>query len=445
MTILKSWLLQPSGDSDMSRRFAFLFCSSLLGLLVATDAGQSPTAAEAKPPLSHSVKQLVEQLGDANQRKADIAEAALLKFGPDILPLLRPLAAKATGDQRKRLEPVIATLNDVAPRTVTLQKKTITLRAALTEVKKQTGIEVVDLRREKTDPELSLDLAGATFWRALDTIAAQAKVVVSVYEGDGQVTLVDGVYRGYPVSYSGIFRTTLKRITVTHDFDSGNRFCTVVLETAWEPRFQPLYLDQGSGTVSFMNDGKRESVLQPGKGSTSVHGRTSLEFSLRLPAPERSVAKLDMIQGDLGVITPSKMLTFTFDKLSRIEKAKEVQTQTQDGVTARLFKLLPDEDRWRVQLLLTYPRVGPRFESYQSWLVNNEISLEKKRGTSRERPVRGGVRINRGTYPRADILYYFSNKNGRLKKPGDWKLVYRAPGRIVTVPLRYEFKDIPMP
>src|SRR5262245_61773698 len=63
-----------------------------------------------------------------------------------------------------------------APRLFKLTKKAIPLAAALRELTKQTGIEIVDKRLVKTDPQLDLKFDGTPFWQALDTIARKARV-----------------------------------------------------------------------------------------------------------------------------------------------------------------------------------------------------------------------------------------------------------------------------
>jgi hypothetical protein len=356
------------------------------------------------------------------------------------LLLPHPLRPRASAAERES-DP------EVAPRRVTLKDKAISLAEALRRLKAQTGIEVVDRRRQKTNPTLDLALADTPFWPALDGIAQKAKVVVDLYQDDGRIALVDGTYRPLPVSYSGVFRTVLKRLTLTQDLEAGTRFGVAYLEVAWEPRFQPFFLDQQAASVSYRDpNGKAQSSGQKGKGQLDVHGRISQEFTVVFPAPDRAVKRLDLIKGSMSLLTPRNMLTFTFDKLAPIGAKKgKPQVLKKEGVTVRLTKFLPDDDPIDVEVVLDYPRDEIRFQSHQSWLVNNEIVLVKKGA----RPVRhlptGSREGARTVYPHAEILYYFANKGGKLGKPQDLKLVYRTPGRIVSLPMQFEFKDVPLP
>jgi hypothetical protein len=339
-----------------------------------------------------------------------------------------------------------APAHDLAPKRVAIQKKAISLSDALAEVKKQTGLEVLDKRRTRTNPRLSLDIQGATFWEAVDRISAAARAPISLYEANGQVALVDGAYRRLPVSYSGLFRTVVKRIVLTRDLDAGAHYAVVHLEVAWEPRLEPFYLDLGPTSVSYPDAaGKQVAIDMEGKGQIQVHGRNFLEFTVRFPAPDRSMARLKGLAGKLTLVTPSRMLTFTFGRLGKIDKAGLAQKQEQDGVTVRLNKLLPGDDPLDVEVALAYPAEGPKFESYQSWLVNNDIYLARLKGGAPVRPLPGGMEIDRSTYPNALIRYHFDNKKNRFGNLKDWKLVYRTPGRIVSLPLQFAFKDLPLP
>ena len=117
------------------------------------------------------------------------------------------------------------------------------------------------------------------------------------------------------------------------------------------------------------------------------------------------------------------------------------------GRLPRPYHVNPRTPRWdpeEVEVALDYPPDGPHFESYQSWLVNNEVFLEKIKGGTRVRPPQGGMQTVKGAYPRALLRYYFENGKRRLGDPRDWKLVYRTPGRIVNLPVQFEFKDLPL-
>ena len=102
-------------------------------------------------------------------------------------------------------------------------------------------------------------------------------------------------------------------------------------------------------------------------------------------------------------------------------------------------------------LMLEYPADGPKFESFQSWLLSNEIYLEKEvDGVLQRFPKNFGEEIGGGDDEdnKAFARYRFGDQPEKslvLGKISDWKLVYRTPGKIAEVPLTFEFKDLPLP
>jgi hypothetical protein len=344
---------------------------------------------------------------------------------------------------------------ELAPKMMNLQGPNIPLSKALTELESQTGNHVEDRRREKDQAkQLKLDLKNATFWQALDAIAKAADARVSLYERDGKIALVDGPHQEMPISYSGLFRVTIKELHLHRYLDSDAHSCDIKLEVAWEPRFQPLLMETRPDTLVVQDDkGRAIEIPEEGKGPVAI-GRPMVQtINLRIPAPQRSAKQLGLLKGNLAVVGPTRMLTFAFDKLAKIEKAADAQKQTKEGVTVHLRELRSEggsgEEVWTIGLLLEYPLGGPKFESFQSWIVNNKICLEKEHaGIEQQFPPNLGYETDDQTDTKAIIRYRFGDEPDKkltLGKFSDWKLVYSTPGRIVEVPVAFDFKDLPLP
>lgn len=327
---------------------------------------------------------------------------------------------------------------DPVPTSVTIQDKSIPLSKALMALSKQTGIEVEDRRREKEDRPIKLDLAKSTFWQALDTIAREADLRVSLYERDRKIALVDGPYHEVPTSYTGPFRIAIKRMTAVRDLEADAHFTVAHLEVAWEPRIQAFLLESRPDSLVVKDDkGRVREMPEEAKGQASVNGRLAEVIEVRLPGLPRSANAIAQLKGTLSLVGATKMLTFTFNKL-------EKETLTQDGVTVRLFQLSTNGDPWTIGLSLRYPPGGPRFESFQSSVVNNEIYLEKN---GKRYPSNGGSSIDQ-TDNEATVRYLFEEDQAKkfiLGKPADWKLIYLTPGKISEMPVPFEFKDVPLP
>jgi hypothetical protein len=385
-------------------------------------------------------------------RRALIAVVCLLVT---LLILSSPVPCVVGSEKDKTKGPDNSVPKELALKTVTMQDPNTSLSKALKELAGQTGNHVEDRRREKDESKLlKLDLRNATFWQALDAIAKAADARISLYERDGKLALVDGPHQLLPVSYNGLFRVTVKELHLHHYLDSDTHFCDIKLEVAWEPRFQPLFMETRPDSLTVLDDkGRAIEIPEEGRGPTAIGQPTATTANIRIPAPQRSAKQLALFKGQLMVTGPSKMLTFVFDKLSKIEKPADAKKETKEGVTVNLRELRSEggggDEVWTVGLLLEYPADGPKFESFQSWIVNNKIYLEKEQsGIKQQFPPNLGYETDDQSDTKAIIRYRFGDEPDKklsLGKFGDWKLVYSTPGKINEVPVPFEFKDLPLP
>jgi hypothetical protein len=407
---------------------------------------------EPAPALRVKVQQLVEQLASPDKTVQEAAAKELVGLGPDILPLLPKAGTPVKPAQGKYLDTIIKELREgqarkeMAPKRVTLEGDAVSLAKALEELTQQTGIVVEDRRQGKPDAKLKLVLKDVPFWQALDTVTREADARIYLYRG--KIALIDGPHRETPVSYEGIFRVALERLTAEQDFKTGSRTLLARLEIAWEPRFRPFLVDTRPQSLIIEDDkGRRLPAEEAGGGKSAVENPNAVTIDLRLPAPPRAASGLNLLKGSLGVVGPSKMAEFTFDTLDQLVNNAPAREKTQDGITVRVGRPILDRNAWKVHVTLEYPPGGPEFESFQasSWLVNNEIYLLKEK-TGERFPLNGGYATDSFEKNRASLEYNFVEEaKMRLGKPGDWKLVYRTPGTIIDIPVPFEFKDLPLP
>jgi hypothetical protein len=370
--------------------------------------------------------------------------------------LVVPLAGQSVNAQGK--DKGDSPEKELAPRLITLDEKDIPLTSALAELAKQTGNQVEDRRKEKDDPRLKLELKKATFWQALDAIAKEADAKVSLYERDGKLALVDGPHQALPASYNGLFRVGIKRMDMIHILEPEAHYCNVHLEIAWEPRFQPFTLETQPDALEVKDDkGVALDTAAPqgrrDQEQATAGKKNAVELEMRVPAPKRASATFGLLKGSLSVVGPTKMLTFTFPKLAKIEKRADFLKQAQEGVTCTVRKFLLEggegDALWTAEVQVDYPAEGPRFESFQSSMVNNEIFLERPRAGGTQRlACNGGYETDEIRDNVARVTYRFTDEPEKkviLGKPEDWKLVYKAPGRVVELTVPFEFKDLPLP
>ena len=321
------------------------------------------------------------------------------------------------------------------------------LSAALDELARQTSEAVADQIGDP-DPQLNLDLENVPFWEALDALADKARARVDLHPREGRVALV-GRPAGWhppPVSHSGLFRIALHDLTSKLDLETETRACTASVEVGWEPHLLPLLLETRPRSLTVHDDAGR--VLPAGTATSSlapVDGRTSLPFDVALPPVDRSVKTLSLVEGELYAVAPTKMLTFSFGSLGDLAKAPPGDAQlqqTQEGVSCRIGKVTAEDERWSVEIILDYPDGNAKLDSYQSWVVNNEIALERADG---DRFSTSTYLLEESTPRHAVLTYHFTDKERLKRGLAGWKLVYTTPALVVKVPIHFSFHDVPLP
>ena len=425
----------------------------ILGLacLPGTARGQGPDAA-----LRDRVAQLVERLGSAEESTRKAAEESLVKLGARALPLL---PAEGEVDDEARREAIgrvraaveAAAGANLGASTVTIRGEGIRLTEALRQLQSQSGNPITDLREqfgaEATNPAMDLDIEARPFFEALDVIASKAGVVPNFFTGDGSVGLMAGYlgeggvepageepFRAYP----GPFRVVLRQVFASRDFRTGTGQANAQIEVAWEPRLRPMLLAlkaEGLAIVDDRGESVRPTVM---RDSTDVVLRPEnpvAEINLNMAAPDRAAKELATLGVEGEVTLPAAMKTFRFPSLD----AKDVE-QEQGEVGVRFEGMEPDGPVWKVRIAVSYPGEGPAFESYRQGLFNNRLWLQRADGSRFE--WNGGYSNTGSDAGRLGFEYLFVDAPGR---PADYQLVYETPGAVATIPIKFEFKDVPLP
>jgi hypothetical protein len=403
----------------------------------------------ADAALRDRVLQLIERLDDPKPEARDEAEARLIKLGVRALPLIPDPASVTSKERKERLEKVRATLRkaeeeiSTGASRVTIQAKAIRLSEALGLIQKQSGNGITDLREqlgaEVTNPAFDLDIQNVPFHEALDRVARLAQVSVNAFTGDGTIGITAGMPSKDPlIQYVGPFRVAFKQLTEVRDLQAGTSAASAQLEVAWEPRLRPMLLTLKSDGLAVKDDKNREVKPQAMMESNEVVLRPenpAVEMNLNLEAPDRSAVKLSSFRVKAEVTLPAGIKIFRFPSL-----AQENVTLKQGDVSARLQNIEIDEQVWKVNVELVYPGNGPAFESYRQGLFNNRIWLQKADGSRFEH--NGGFSNTSSDGGKLGFEYLFVDAPG---KPADYQLVYETPSKVVTIPLEFEFKNVPLP
>ncbi len=328
---------------------------------------------------------------------------------------------------------------DLAPKAIAFSAKELDLTTAIAEIQAQTGNVIGDRRLTPSARKLTMPAQPASFWPTLDALCEQAGVSYSVYQPDGGVVLVDGPYRNLRVDTSGLFRFALKRISVTRDDETKSRFANVTLETMWEPRLKPLYLNVEGGAIVV---GKTTEKLER-QSVRGVAGSGAAEVELRMAAPDRAVAKIDSLKGTLRVIAIPQMLEFRF------AKPAVKQTSTKEGVIVSIVGVKQLPTRWTIDVLIEYPKgaIVP-LESFQSWMDNNRVWLAWASPTLKKSYTLEPL----GEEPLASetgmrFRYEFTPRSGVLLPAAadDYALKMTMPNRVIAITVPFAFQDLPLP
>jgi hypothetical protein len=429
-----------------------------LALFIGLLASPAP-AQDADAALKDRVAQLVEKLDAPAAEARDAAQAALVKLGPRILSLLPEPAPKDGKNLKERLAKVRAALLEEQDKVnlgaskVTIKGEGIRLSEAIKQLQARTGNPISDLREqaggEAANPALDLDIADKPFFEALDLLAKKAGVVPNYYTGDGTIGLMPGAGADLPdaigvdpfkplISYAGPFRVAFKQLVVARDFQAGNGSANAQFEVAWEPRLRPLILALKASEIEIVDDKGNKVLPSVTEETSSVvlrQDNPAVEVNLNMDAPDRAAQKFASLKFKADVTVPAAIASFRFPSLA----AKDA-VQKSGPVSVVLEETEVDEAVWKVRVRVEMPGEGTAFESYRAGMFNNRLWLQKADGSRFEH--NGGFNNTGVDGGKIGFEYLFVDAPG---KPADYGLVYEAPGKVITIPLEFEFKDVPLP
>jgi hypothetical protein len=421
-----------------------------------------PTRAQ-DAALRDRVNQLVGRLDADKAADRDGAEKALIELGAKALPLLPDAATAKSAEQKQRLDRVRSALvasqeqQSLTASLVTIQGQGIRLTEALKQLQQQSGNAVTDLReqqgQEATNPALDLDIVQKPFFEAFDIICKAAQVSPIFFTGDGSIGLLEGApdlpnqiggggaKLKRPVVYTGPFRVQFIQVAATRNVSDGSGTANAQFQIAWEPRLRPMLLVLKSEEVAITDD--RGTPVQPSvmEESSSVVLRPenpAAEINLNMDAPDRQALRLATLKVKAEVTLPAGVRAFRFADLTKPSEQK------QGDVGVALERAEVEEHIWKLRVTLNYPGEGPAFESYRQGLFNNRLWLQARDGSRLEHTgVHGGGFSNLGSEGgRLSFEYLFVDVPGKMS---DYALVYETPSRVETIPVEFEFQDVPLP
>jgi hypothetical protein len=272
-----------------------------------------------------SVPRLIEQLGDEDFRKRELANRLLRSFGPDVLPELRQAHEQADVEVRRRLDDLIGQFETavlLAPKKVTLDVRQKPLREIFAEISRQTGYKIEPFGGNEQQP-YTFHFDRVPFWQALDEISRTSGMMVQQNYGDNVVRLHAQDRFSPHVCYDGCFRlvansiqqsrtidfSTQSRIpTGAHRFESlGFNFCIFAepklpLLGVGEPRLEAVYDSEHNSMIPLPNG---PEGMPPGGNVITRYGNGYRTFfqqtQLTLARPAEKAGSVKVLKGTLPV------------------------------------------------------------------------------------------------------------------------------------------------
>lgn len=420
----------------------------------------SQAPVQGQDALKDRVDQLLERLASEDEAAAVKAKEALIKLGGRILPLLpAPGTPQAGGRAEKRLAEVREALESAGNGTttaskVTLKGEAIRLSDVMKALQQQTGNTLIDLREQSgqvaTNPSLNLELADKPFFEALDEVAGKAGLTLNYYNAEGAIGFLEGPMamqaeatpRPEPfVAYVDAFRVTLNQLLVSRDFAQGSSMANFRMEFVWEPRLRPLAMKLDTGKIKARDDKNRpiEATVSGESMELAIRPENPIvDLNLNLSAPPRDAAKIASFEIETELTLPTTTYRLAVPDITATEAKAEAGKSS-----LKILSFEADPPVWKVRAELSSPRPAgaANVDSYQQSGLAPVVALTK--ADSARIPLNGGFSVGPGSAP-GKLVYelLFVDITGR---PQDHGLVVEIPGELKTIPVRWTFRDIPLP
>jgi hypothetical protein len=155
---------------------------------------------------------------------------------------------------------------------------------------------------------------------------------------------------------------------------------------------------------------------------------------LPLHAPSRSVQKIATLKGRLLAIVPGREESFEFEQLAN---ARNVSHQ-RGGLEVTLERVRKNGAVYEFRIRLRLLREDDTFQSHLDWASNNVVYLVNSKGQKVDNP-----NFERYLEREREVgMAYLFPLGDNLD---DYRLVYRSPAGMLTVPVEYELHDIALP
>lgn len=434
-----------AGNATGQRIITIVFC-----LAVVLNFERHQSAAEPDVDLRQQVRLQIEQLGAASRVDRAQAERALIKLGPDILPLLPPPDLLPSASVRVAVRRVRVRLeHDAAEQSLDPSRVTLvgehSVQEIVQEIKTQTGnrISTESLSTDDLEKLISLNLKAVPFWQAIARLEA-AGLHASFDKESGMLTMVTTSSQT-PEPESVIDRSFLIAVSplTSKTIDGTGTLLSSQLKILCEPRLRPLFLRYSTEDFQLLQDDGRKTI-EPFNRGASIEvplGNGGREAALSLgfladEQPEDSAA----LRGQVELLIAASEQPVAFREIGRSKRV----TRRRGGVTVTVNEVgfegsRPQHHNARIQLRVSYDLGAHAFESHQTWVFHNRVYLVDPAG--KQHGPNGGFSTLFQGDGSVGIEYAFEDLPS---DPANWEFVYVAPTLLINVEIPISLSDIPI-
>ena len=208
------------------------------------------------------------------------------------------------------------------------------------------------------------------------------------------------------------------------------------LEILWEPRLSPLLIRQPYDQLELTaEDGSSISSVPTGAAEVPIQSTVAgIDLVVPLQLNNASVRRIKRLKGRFFALVPGREVTFEFGDLAQ---ARNV-SQRRAGMEVVLERVRQNGAVYEFRLRLRLLNPDDRFQSHLDWASNNEVYLINDQGERIDNP-----NFERYLEREREIGFgYLFPVSGDINQ---FRLIYRSPASILTIPVEYELTDIPLP
>ena len=304
----------------------------------------------------------------------------------------------------------------------------------------------MDYREQFGEPaepiKVNIDAEAQSFWPAVDELLDQAGLAPYNYSGEDQLALINrppgSSARVGRAAYAGPFRVEVSRLTAQRSLTQPNQNrLALELSISWEPRLLPIAISQPGSQIKVVGDnGQPISLVRP-EGVFGVEiptGSYAAELEIPLSLPDRSVSQLSSVAGVFTALVPGRVAELKFEDLDA-EKQPEQQV---GGVAVSLDRVVERQGLWEFHMRLRVESEDAALQSHRGWVFENLTYLVNENG---EKVDHAGYETTMATEREVGFVYLFEIPD----KVTNYSWIYRTPAAIVTMPVEFELKDVPLP